>query len=208
MVRLKGPGLAAEAAGSLGRSLIFSKCKGRAYAKKWASPHNPDTEPQRAMRALTKFLLWRWGDLSDADKATWLQLAEPQELPPYNAFLAHNLARWRNWLAPTDAYPATMTGTTGLYTYWSAVAASRGVDFSIAQYQRNDTRGYLLFRSLTPGLTPAWNNLRHVFPSHHNGYLCWFDRPIPPGTYYYRLAKTTRFGKMEAATSEKSVTVT
>jgi len=207
VVRVRGPSLAQEAAGGLGQTLIFSQSKGRSYVKRWAAPANPNTTPQLAMRRMHQWLSQHWSTLVAADQDTWAELAAQTNIPPYNAFISHNLARWRSFLAPCDRYPATATGSYGSFYLWYATACSRGMDLSVSVGPPADSRAVLLMRSQTPGFTPKWSNLCYSVPWLDAGYKCWFDRPIPAGTYYYRLMFTTRFGLMNGWTSQKTVIV-
>lgn len=208
MVRLKGPGLAQTAAGGLGKSLIFAQSKGRAYAKRWAAPANPDSTKQRAMRAIAQYLTHRWAKLAPADVATWANATTRKNLPAYNHYLAYNIERWRNFLSPSEVYPATEDGTINDYTGWTPTAVSRGVTHVWPVTAVADGRAFLLFMSQTSGFTPAWSNLAHLVPTLALGNVTWTQRPLKPGIYYYRSASTTRFGKKEVWGSGRTVTVT
>lgn len=208
MVRLKGPCLAQTAAGGLGKALIFAENKGRAYAKRWAQPRNPDSATQHALRAMIQYLTQRWAAISPADQATWLNTPDAPKLQPYYVYLAYNLKRWRDFKAPSEVYPATDLGTLNVFTTWTATATSRAVIHTLNVTVLGDGRCFLLFRSQTFNFTPSWSTLRHVIPTLALGQVTWKDTPLVNGTYYHRIARTTRFGNKFLSTVARAATVT
>lgn len=208
MVRLTGPGLAQTAAGGLGKSLIFAQSKGRAYAKRWAAPANPNSTKQRAMRAIAQYLTHRWAELAPADVATWANATTRKNLPAYNHYLGYNLERWRNFLSPVEVLPATELGTHNAFTGWIVIAASRAANHTFSTTVLNDGRHFLLFRSQTAGFTPDWSNLAHLVPTLTAGTTRYKDTRLAPGTYQYRVGHTTRFGAKTISALIRNVTVT
>jgi hypothetical protein len=64
-----------DASGSLGKSIVFAKWKGRNYVRQLVTPSNPRTVPQRGRRAIIKFLAQAWKALTSAMQASYLTLA-------------------------------------------------------------------------------------------------------------------------------------
>jgi hypothetical protein len=194
MVKLKGPGLAQAAAGGLGETLIFAQSKGRAYAKKWHRPANPNTADQKAIRAITRFCSTTWATLSDADKATWEQQAAKTNIPPYNAFIAYNLERWRQFRGPTPNWPPTEAGGTSSVTNTSVTALPRRarLGWQVGTLGNGWAIGWCLIPS-APSV-PTWNSLLHVtlIPAPSTWY--YHDAYLPNGTYFFNVLRLNKFG--------------
>lgn len=109
MVKLGQPALSASASGTLADILCFANPNGRRLCKKKPKPRQPNTAKQLSSRAILSFLVHAWSALTDLQRATWTTLGTELNLPPYNAFLKYNLARWRQNRGPSKDYPATDT---------------------------------------------------------------------------------------------------
>ena len=96
MVKVKGPLLSQDATGKLGNDLQLSHWKGRNVLGRRRRPSQPRTEAQQAHRILMGFLGSQWKALTPQQRVTWEYLANHNNIPPYNAFIAANMARYRN----------------------------------------------------------------------------------------------------------------
>lgn len=208
MVKLRGPGLAADAAGQLAGELVFSHWKGKAYLKKRTPPKQPRAPGQVATRAMMSFLSSQWSVISASDRATWYALAAQTDISPVNAYHAYNLQRWRSGKWPSAAHPATETGDYPELEAWSAAGGVRCASITIPISNPRDAWGLHLHRALGTSLTPAWNNCVHVLPA--IGYTAnqHTDTPLPAGVYTYRYTYPTIFGRDGPASSSRQVTVT
>jgi hypothetical protein len=196
MVKLKGPGLAQTAAGGLGKTLIFAQSKGRPYVKKWHQPKNPKTNPQLAIRAITAFLSQQWAALSQANQQTWEALASLTNIPPYNAWLAVNITRWRSFLAPSKAYPATQTGSGGTTTNRTAVVNIRRVTLSWEPLVLSQNWGYVC-RIRNGGTPPIqWDYTRAFILGGTTGTKTVTLYNLQPGSYGWRLDSFTATGAL------------
>lgn len=198
MVKLKGAGLAAEAAGSIAKTLTFSKSKGRAYAKLWAAPKNPKSSLQTSNRVITAFCSHAWKDLSAAQKATWNDRAAAANISPFNALQSHGLTRWTRFLYPAVELPDDETGHLPAISTWIPTVISRGIRHYIYSVDTADGSGFPIHRNAAPGLPATYGNLKHIQPCLTGNAWYWNDHPLPPGTYYYLLTRITKRGRVWA----------
>jgi len=131
MPRTKGPGLAIDAAGSVGRVLIQSHWKGNPYVKRYVKPFDARTQLQLANRAATKWLINLWRTLTTAQQATWLLHPKSKTLPPYQTFLSENLRRWGALHYPSFTYPCNQLAPTGTYNNTLTTPLRLALDFQL-----------------------------------------------------------------------------
>ncbi len=146
MVKLTGPMMSIDASGTFAKSMVFSKWKGRNYARRHAIPANPNSPAQKGVRALFKFITQDFAGLSAAIKAEWQALAANGNITALNAQVrdAQNRAKigdgWRQ--SPTGANPGGIDAPTsltltplngGLRCSWTAPGANPG-DYTNALY--------------------------------------------------------------------------
>jgi len=198
MVKLKGPGLAQQASGSLGSELIFSTWKGRAYLKKKTAPKQPQTGRQVAMRTMMRFLASEWNAISSAHKATWLDLADKTKISPFNAYQAENLARWRNLQAPSQIYPPTEAADQAELSVLTCFGECRHVRIRMRiQAPLADAWTAFVFHKLGAYPPAAWQNLVHVEMMNDAPYHYWTQTPLPPGQHFYRFTVGSNDGKVD-----------
>lgn len=189
MVKLRGPALAKQAAGSIAGGLTFSNWKGKPYLKQHRKPKQPKTTPQVSMRVMLSFLATDWSNLSPANQATWDQLADQTKISPFNAFQSENLNRWRRNRAPTQTYPATETSPTASALWIGATGGVRQIrlqPFIYAPVNANWTG--LIFHN-RGGYPPIrWDYCVHVLRLDAVAAYYWTHTPLATGIHYYRLA--------------------
>lgn len=207
MVRLRGPGLAQTAAGGLGQTLIFSQSKGRAYCKRWAAPANPKTPGQLAVRACTQFISQQWQAFSPAEHASWEELARQTNIPPYNACLAYNLSRARNYKAPTAWYPADATGTDPTFTSPVLVAKGRQAKLAINVSAVNDGLTFVFYHCTNASYTRAWNRIIRYLDIPTPTLLNWYFGPFTTGPHYFSIDYSMRRGKTAGAVYNRTITI-
>lgn len=188
MVKLQGPGMAIDAAGSLARTITFAKTKGRNYAKIYRTPADPKSWPQQAMRAMCDFLGRDWPLVSPGDRATWQEHAAKAQISTFNAFQAFNLARWRDFEPPTMQFPPDGTGTGGGFTWPTCTGVSRGILWSGNVVSVVGNWGMLIAQTTAYGSILRWDGLRHIQTLRIVNPWTWTWRPLPSGPYYFRLA--------------------
>lgn len=208
MVKLKGPGMATAASGSIAGTLTLSTWKGRAYLKNFAKPKQPRTADQIAMRAIVTFISKIWTHLSAADQALWQPLASATSISPFNACQSRDLTRWRGFHYPATILPDDEDGNPQNWATWTTTVVPRGIHHLLASSTVNDGIGWPLHRSTTPGFSRAWNNLVKVVKClPFNSPFTWLDR-LEPGTYYYKGMRLANDGNAQTQLSRGPLVVT
>lgn len=183
MVKLKGPGMAQSASGSLADQLIYSSNKGRPYLKLHAKPAQPRTPPQVAMRGILQFLSEEWRNIAPADQALWEPLAAAKTISPFNAFQALNLERWRSGKAPTQVPTADDTGAFGTISAETVVGVERGILITFNVDAPFERWAALIYWTPGFGDPKAWNLFIHAIETRTAGPRSWTWRPLPSGLY-------------------------
>lgn len=203
MARVNGPLMSMDASGALGGAVVFSKWKGRNYVRQLVKPANPRSGGQISMRAALKFLAQEWAGIGDAPQATWEDLADAGVFSPFNAFTKFNLKRNRDFLAPFQSATDYGQGTASPIDVFTATPGVRSISVAISDTDAEDTNwGYLLFRSLGTGFTPAFSNLHAVVKAYAAVPTIFIDTPLEPDTYYYDVKPFNATGKMGALDGE------
>lgn len=208
MAIVKGPAMSLDASGSLADAIVFSKWKGRNYIRQLVTPANPRSGAQTGFRASMKFLAQIWSGLTAGNKATWDDRAADGIYSNFNAFTSYNQLRWRNFLTPTKEDPAAEASTPATAPTGAAVAGVRMATVTLTDSGTPPDWGYLLFRSLSTGFTPAISNAIAFFEWDVAGATVYIDTPLDPGTYYYRSRGFNDDGIAGALDIEFNVTIT
>ncbi len=188
MAIVHGPAMSLDASGSLAGAIVFSKWKGRNYVRQLVTPANPRSGAQTGFRASMKFLAQNWAGLSDAEKATWENRATDMIVSNFNAFTSYNQLRWRNFLTPSKDDPAAEASTPPTAATGVATPGVRMMTVVLTDSATAPDWGYIVYRSLTTGFTPAISNAIAIIPWDSGGATTYIDTPLDPDTYYYRSA--------------------
>lgn len=197
-----------DASGSLAKALVFSKWKGRNYVRQLVTPSNPRSAPQTGVRAMFKFLSQVWAGLSAANQATWETRADQTVISPFNAFMSYNLARWRNFEAPTIEDPADEADTPGTYANEAATGGVRQIDVEIEVTVLADAWACAIFRDLTAAFSTAFSNCVAVIETSSAAVFHYIDTPLTPDTYYYNFRGISGEGILNAEEGEVNATST
>lgn len=208
MAVVKAPLLSLEASGKLGNSIVFSKWKGRAYVRTLVTPANPKSGGQVGMRAMFKWLSQKWNAISAADKATWEDRADQAIVSPFNAFMSYNQFRWRDFLAPTMAYPEATADVAPVEGALAAVAGVRSITITQPITTANDGWGIAFFRDLTTAFASAFDNLIGITILDGVNDVLWVDSPLAADTYYYVIRSITEDGQLGTESAEVNAVVT
>lgn len=208
MVKVAGPAMSLEASGSLGGVMVFSKWKGRPYVRALVRPSNPKSGGQVGVRSMFKFISQNWAAISDADKATFEDRADQKVISPFNAFMSLNQFRWRDFTPPTQADPATQTGTVATTGTITAVAGVRSATLTIPIGAPEDGWGVAVFRSLSTGFATAFDNLIGIGLIDAVNDVVVVDTPLTPDTYFYNFRGFTDDGLFDVEAGEESVVIT
>ncbi len=185
MVKLAGPMMSMAASGSLGGVITFATWKGRPYARSLVKPANPKSAGQVGVRAMFKFLSQHWAGLSDGEKATWQARADDGKYSPFNAFMAYNQSRWRDFNAPSEEDPAAEAATAPDACTGVATPDVRSMSIAITHGTNAPDGGIMLFRSLTTSFAPAFSNCIAVLEVDGNGDATYVDTPLTADQYFY-----------------------
>jgi len=210
MVKVNAPAMSLDASGSLGGALVFSKWKGRNYIRTLVRPSNPRSELQVAVRAMMKFLAQNWASMTAPEKADWLLLAKATSISAFNAMVAANMTRWRQYLAPSTMTPALETGTFQASGAATAVGGFHQVTISFPIAGVNDGWGIALIRSTANDAPTDLGHVVAVIPTPAAEAIQYTDAGLVAGKYYYWWRRFTRAGKLDGfyAQGELSATVT
>lgn len=105
MVRLIGPCLSGEARGKFGSMLIFVMLRGRAYAKRYFKPRNPNSSGQIIVRNRQTKALIRWQDATQGTKDLWRTYAKQFRTTGYHAYMSAFIIYMRDHAEAEPAEP-------------------------------------------------------------------------------------------------------
>lgn len=205
MAGLKGPLFSLEAAGTIAKSITFSRWRGRPYARQTVTPANPKSALQVGVRSAFKFLTQDYANLSAAKKTEWDTEGVPDNITGLNACVRVNQARARQNKGLLEN-PDEAAGTTpGAPTSPSATAQPK----SIALAWTNSVTGTIwctfIHRSATGTFTPDISNLIAVVP---DGDLTYVDTGLNTGdTWYYEIRHSNIGGVLGTGSTEVNATV-
>ena len=208
MVKLAGPAMSLAASGKLAGTLVFGTWKGRPYARTLVTPANPQSALQVSSRAMLKFLAQAWTNVGSTPQGSWSDLADAKRISPFNAYVGKNAARWREFQAPSQTYPAAETGTEPVATLDSATGGPSYVDLAFTITTLNDVWGVIIFRSTSTGFTPSRANAIALVEVDATGAPTYTDSNLDADTYYYNAKFFTKEGKMGADEGEVNATAT
>ncbi len=209
MARVNGPLMSMDASGSLGGTIVYSKWKGRPYVRQLVRPANPKSGGQVSMRAMLKFLSQNWAAIGTSTKDSWEDLADAGVYSNFNAFTKFNLRRHAEFLAPQKGAGGTPSDTPTLIDTFTATAGVRAITISVNDDATNDPAwGYLLYRHLDTGFTPAFDNLHAVLFANAATPVTFVDSGLKPDTYYYDVKPFTEDATIGALKGEINAEIT
>lgn len=185
MAKIDGPLMSLDASGTLAGAITFSKWKGRNYVRQRVVPNNPKSGSQVGVRAMFKFLAQQWAGLTDGNQATWEDRAKITIISPFNAYMAFNQRRWRDFNTPSQEDPPTEAGTEPTGPTGTATPDGRSMILEITDGVTPPDWGYAIFRSLSETFSLAWSNCIAVVAWDDSGATKYVDSPLDPDTYYY-----------------------
>ena len=208
MVKLTGPCMSLGASGTIANAITFAQWKGRPYARQRVIPSNPETVLQVSMRAMFKFISQAWDAMGSTPKGTWQDRADATNILKFNAYVAANMRRWREFQPPSQTDPAPETGTAPVAVLSSATGGVHCMDILLAITTLNNVWGVVIFRSPTGTFTPSLSNVVQVLLVDGTGNKVWTDSGLAPGDYYYDAMFFTKEGVLGTAEGEVTGTAT
>lgn len=204
MAKVTGGMMSLDASGKFAGTMVFSKWKGRPYARLLVTPSNPNSDAQIGVRANMRWLGREWAQLTAPQQATWQERATQNNYSPFNAFVSVNQADFalgfgnqREDPAEASSPPSVPTGITDSVTGNQATIAW-------TDPATGDTFGILVWLSTTTGFTPAPGNVRDVVDA---GVLQSVISGLASGTYYYKIAGFDYAGIIGTASAEGSFVI-
>ena len=216
MALITGPLHSDDASGKFAGSIVYSKWRGRNYARQLVTPMNPKSAAQTGVRVMMKWLAQIWTSVTAPDKATWDDLATASNIAPFNAFVGHNLSRWQSNSGPTEAYPAALAGTTLdpdetnldgviLATVGHAGYATGG---ALPDTTGNsDAIGVMLFRDSAAPTPLNWATCIQILPVTPGAAWTFTDSPLEAATYHYKIAYFSDDGVISALSAADNTAV-
>lgn len=204
MALVQAPLMSLEASGSVAKSIVFSKWKGRPYVRQLVTPANPKSAGQRGSRAMITFLSKAWKDatMTGAPQATWATLAKQNVISNFNAMVKVNRKNWTQFLAPMHEPTDTRAATLPTLAAPTVTGGVGEINWSQVVTTVANGWGILIFLNATPAFTPAIADLRAVInlSGHSNGdTVTTTILNLAHGTsWYYSYAGFTNDGKLAA----------
>lgn len=158
MVKVYGPMMSLDASGTLGKAVTFAKWKGRNYVRERVIPSNPRSGGQTGRRAMFKFLTQAWNALSDANKATYQDLADQLVALPFNAFVSYNMKLWHNFLTPSHDIATAKAGSGSDNVITAAAWEENRIKITLAGTALAEAWGIVIFASKTGTYDPSVGN--------------------------------------------------
>lgn len=180
--------MSVDASGKFGGAMVFSKWKGRNYARQLVIPSNPKAAKQMGVRSMMGFLAKAWKLLSAPAQASYAAAAAARSISTFNAYVSENLARWQLFAGPTQTSPAAEASTELTVT---TQTLSPGVGFTTIEVTPSGATsiwGIAIFRDLAEITAPNWNQCVAVIPADGANAVSYTDSPLEAATYHYRTA--------------------
>lgn len=207
-MKVTGPMFSLDASGSIGGVLVASKWKGRNYFRALVKPSNPKSALQISTRAMFAFLSKEWAGLTSAEQASWQTIADQIVASPFNAYMKQNQTNWRNFLTPSQDVVIDRSAAAETVAGFTATAGVRQITIAVeTDGVIGDDWGFILFRGLTTGFTPAISNVHAVFASNGTTSVTFIDTPLDPDEYFYVARIFNDVGGVTALSAEVSATV-
>ena len=209
MVKVTAPLMSQDASGSLGKSIVFAKWKGRNYVRQLVTPSNPRTVPQRGRRAIIKFLAQAWAALTSAMQASYLTLAASNSYSTFNAYTSTNANRWTNGDAPQQNFQQPTTSTAGTSAAISATVTGKTANITATLTGGNPNNwGTAILRATAPA-APAFpaDVLAILTTPSGAGTYPFSDANLPSGSYIYAAQGFNTDGVLNATGATHGVTI-
>jgi len=207
MVKVSGPAMGTEASGTIGKELVFSSWKGRAYVRRRATPTDPHSPKQLSFRTMFSYLakIYPTVELYFADQ--WEILAHESNVTRANAFLKYNLERWAQFKPISWYYPATEEGTPGDAPTVTPTGGQRHARLLIHYDTPESTELTYIFRQLDSEPTPGTDTLVAIFQyiGEDNNF---HDSPLAAGQWHYIVRGATGDGVWCPPSDDAVATVT
>ena len=207
MATTTAPLFGLDASGSLAKSIVFSKWKGRTYVRRHAIPSNPKSGLQVGMRSMLKFVTQNYASLSATIKGHWATAAKSSNITALNEQVRKCQVNARiNKGAIQD--PTAVAGTTPNAPASLAITAQPKSLVVTWTHPASNPGNYtaMVWMSKTTGFTPDVSTLVAVVTQ---ATLTIQIPDLVTGTpYYFRVAETNTDGTIGALVAQQTGTPT
>lgn len=207
MARVTGPLFSIDASGTVGKTITFTKWKGRNVVRQRVIPMNPKSALQTGTRAMFQYLTRVWAAIDGTAQATWDELAAGKAVSAFNAFVGENLQRWQMNKAPAHAYPAAESATALTVTTQTLTGGVGHAQVDVTPSAATAIGGILVLRDTAEITSFSWGKVVAVLPADGTNAVNFTDSPLAPGTYHYRTAVFTDDGVMGALKDDGTAVV-
>lgn len=108
MAKVKGPLFSLEASGSVAKTVVYSKWKGRQYVRQHTIPLNPQSEKQVNVRTAMTLLVAYWQTLADPVKALYIAEGKQFNYSGFNYFTKKGMLEYVEQIT-VDVTPVSVT---------------------------------------------------------------------------------------------------
>ena len=195
-----------DASGTIGKSITFSKWKGRNYIRKRVKPANPKSGLQTGMRAGMRFMAQGYATLTATQKLNWTGLFKTLKITGLNSQARLNQVRVRQNLGlfsdPTNVPAAAEAAPTTVV----ATAQPKSVKLTWVDSLGANDYATFIYQSTTTGFTPDVSNLIRIVK---HGALTFTVAKLKTGTpYFFVLQGTGNEGTRGTAAAQVTATPT
>src|SRR5512146_3025360 len=185
MARVTGPLMSVDASGTIAKSVTFAKWKGRNYTRRWATPSNPRSGLQTAVRAMLRFLSQYWATLATLDQESWNTQAASLKISAFNAFVRQGQMRLKQGLTPCQANTGNHNSDAIVTDTPTTAGTGRSVTVNVANTGLTNEWGTKIYRKLAGAPTGALSELVAVIPFDAGAAI--FEDVVPTaGTWHYK----------------------
>ena len=206
MVKVKGQLLSLDAGGSIAKTIIYSKWKGRPYAKKFTLPRNPNTAAQIGLRQAMTFLSSQWPSLLAADRDSWTEQANDRQITDLDAYNGINLTRFTENKGLGKRSPISDAVNNVVLTPSLPVASERFVTVGATTVGGAQAWGYVFYQNGSSGFWPGPGNVVSLIFG-GGTFVTHTARVVPPaaGTWFYRYGSFKQSGLLKLEAVQHSV---
>lgn len=193
------------ATGSIGGIMTFSSWKGRPFVRRLVIPANPDTGPQRAVRAFFSWGSKEWAQLTALQKATWVAPAAPTNVLPFNAFMKQGQNNAKQDLGFQIEYPNVAVAAPLVPTLPSATGGVGQATIVWTDPVGAQHFGVIVYADSTGAVVPSPQNIIGVADIGEQQIII---PRLTPGTWHFALKSFATDADLSAATADFTAVVT
>jgi hypothetical protein len=170
MAKVIGPLLSVDARGKLANAMVFMGWKGLKTVRQFVVPANPNTDPQKAVRATFTTAVGKHHLLLGPDKVAWDARASGQQLSGFNLFMKKvidclNIPKVWALYTEVEVTPVSKNAFTvgGISDNAALVKIKYGVNSGSYPYELGETAGRVAPGAFTVALTGLLEDTMYFF---------------------------------------------